>query len=99
LLYKAIPGLLPLWRVIRVFVPTAQHGLSRVALRGREKRPAFLEEELYVIIHCPPPRRDYSGSPFPNSSGSRAMWMAIRRASSFVGTFASRASSSLLEIR
>jgi hypothetical protein len=36
-----------------------------------------------------------SGSVRPSSSGSRAMLMAIRRASSFVSTFACRASSSL----
>jgi hypothetical protein len=36
-----------------------------------------------------------SRAAFPSSSGSRAMLMAIRRASSFVRTFACRASASL----
>jgi hypothetical protein len=35
-----------------------------------------------------------SRSPFPTNSGSLAMLMAIRRASSFVSTFAYRASAS-----
>jgi hypothetical protein len=35
-------------------------------------------------------------SPFPSSPGSRAMLMAIRRASSFVSTFAWRASGLVL---
>jgi hypothetical protein len=37
-------------------------------------------------------------SPFPSSSGSRAMLMAMRRASSFVSIFAWRASASSIGV-
>jgi hypothetical protein len=44
-------------RIVRLFVPAAQHPLGRVAFLGRKKRPTFFEETLYVRVHCPSKRR------------------------------------------
>jgi hypothetical protein len=55
---------------------------------GRSHRPA-VDPTVVRIEHD-----RYCRSPFPNSSGSRAMLTAMRLATSAVNTFACRASSS-----
>jgi hypothetical protein len=80
----------------RLFVPAAQHPLGRVAFLGRKKTSDFLRWKRSTsasIVHLRQSVElpDYqSRSAFPSNSGSRAMLMAIRRASSVVNTFACR---------